>query len=111
MIALYRGTKTYENFENSEYSILQILSKDCKKYIPAFGKKSGNNIHKLSKRQDEVFYYKWTPVLKNAVAYLYVKKQDFIKIQGSDHDLWIVDVIAWKYINPEKEFLTTEDIY
>lgn len=111
MIALYKGTKTYENFATSDYAILQILAKDCKKYISAFGKKSWNTVDKLKKRQDEIFYYEWIPVLHSSAAYLYVKKQDFIKIPWSDHDLWIVDVISWKYLDTWKEFLSTDDIY
>ena len=45
-IAVYYGTKTFENLENSENVVLQILSKDNIGLVKNLGKKSGLKINK-----------------------------------------------------------------
>lgn len=110
MIALDPNSKTYDNFCKDREWILQVLSRDSQKYVQAFEKKSGKNVNKLEKYKNETHTYKWYPILDNAVAVLFVKMVKQISMLESDHDLFIVEVLHWKYICPEREFLYNTDI-
>lgn len=111
MIALDPNSKTYDNFCKDGTWILQILSKSCKKYVNPLWKKSGKNINKLEKYRKETITYKWFPVLNSVVAVLQVKLEKQISVVDSDHDLFIVDILHWKYINSDEDFLYTSDIF
>ena len=111
MIALNPNSKTYDNFCKDGEGVLQVLSQSCKKYVQPFEKKSGKNVDKLEKYKDETVMYKWYPVLKDAIAVLVVKIEKQVSVVDSDHDMFLVDVLHWKYINPESEFLYNIDVF
>jgi len=110
MIALDPNSKTYDNFCKDGGGALQVLSKDSMKYVDPFESKSGKNVNKLEKYKKETQKFKWYPILNNAVAVILVKMEKQISILESDHDLFIVEVLHWKYLNADSEFLYNLDI-
>ncbi len=111
MIALDPNSKTYDNFCKDGWWVLQILSKESVKYVKPFEAKSWKNVNKLEKYKKETSIYKGYPVLDNAIAVLVVKMEKQVSILESDHDLFIVEVLHWKYIQSDADFLYTTDIY
>ena len=66
MLAIYYNTKTYENLINSNYAVLQLLSKDNISLVRALGKKSGLKINKdLYLRKKHLIKWKGYDVLDN----------------------------------------------
>ena len=110
MIALDPNSKTYDNFCKDGEGVLQILSKNCKQYVVPFEKKSWKNINKLEKYKNDTQDFKGYPVLKDAIAVLKVRLVKQVAILESDHDLFIVEVLHWKYLNEDWEFLYRGDI-
>lgn len=111
LIALDPKTKTYKNFINSERWVLQILSKNCKRYVKILWKTSGNNIDKLIKIQKYCTDYKWFPVLRESVVTLEIEKIRKLESPEWDHELFLVWVQSYTYLQPESSILTTDDIY
>lgn len=111
MIALDPNTKTYQNFKNTDTAILQILTKDCKKYVRILWKQTGYKVNKEQKLEQKLKTYKWQKVLRDAAVYLEVQKADHVVCSDADHELFIVDVVSWTYNRKDKDFLTTEDIF
>lgn len=110
MIALDPNSKTYDNFCKDWEGVLQVLSKDCKKYARPFEKKSWKNVNKLEKYKKDTQTFRDYPVLNQAIAVLKVKMVKQVAIAESDHDLFIVEVLHWKYLNPDAPFLYKSDI-
>jgi flavin reductase (DIM6/NTAB) family NADH-FMN oxidoreductase RutF len=110
VIALNPNSKTYDNFCKDGEGVLQILSKDCKKYVSPFERNSGKNVNKLEKYKKDTLDYRNFPVLKSAIAVIKVKMIKQVALLESDHDIFVVEVLHWKYLNPEAEFLYRGDI-
>lgn len=110
MIALDPNSKTYDNFCKDWGGVLQVLSKDSIKYVKPFESKSGKNVNKLEKYKKETSDFKWYPVLHNAIVALVVRLEKQIGILESDHDLFVVEVLHWKYIESDADFLYTTDL-
>lgn len=110
-LALDRTTKTYDNFIDSEISILQILSKKCKKYVRTLWKTSGKHWDKLLKIQKSLWDYETFPILLDCVATLKLEKIQKLDISQWDHDVFLVKVLSYAYLNPDFNILTTDDIY
>ena len=109
MLAIYYNTKTYKNLINSNYAVLQLLSKDNISLVRALGKKSGLKINKdLYLRKKHLIKWKGYDVLDNLCALVELKKNNVIKNHG-DHAIFFFDVISFKSIKKE-DILTTNDL-
>jgi flavin reductase (DIM6/NTAB) family NADH-FMN oxidoreductase RutF len=62
-------------------------------------------VNKLEKYKKDTQEYREYPVLKDATAVLKVKLVKQVAIVESDHDLFIVEVLHWKYLNEDLDFL------
>jgi flavin reductase (DIM6/NTAB) family NADH-FMN oxidoreductase RutF len=111
MIALTPESKTYDNLLLTGYWVLQILSWEDKKYIQKLWKKSWHNVSKLENISKELTEYKNFSVLKSASAAMFIKLSQRISIPEADHDIFIVEIESWTYLNMQSIFLTTQDIY
>jgi flavin reductase (DIM6/NTAB) family NADH-FMN oxidoreductase RutF len=111
MIALDPTTKTYENFSKNTKALLQILSKDCRKYVKILGKSSGHNSDKCTKLKKSLSYIGGVPVLRESVASLEVEKIQEILQDTWDHHIFIVEVKRYVYLNSNLSILTTDDLY
>ncbi|MFL2567494.1 MAG: flavin reductase [Flavobacteriales bacterium] len=108
-VAVYYGTKTFENLENSENVVLQILSKDNIGLVKNLGKKSGLKINKDKYlRKQNLIKWKEYEVLDNSCALIELKKSDCIKNHG-DHAIYLFDLVSSKTIN-ETNILTFHDL-
>ena len=108
-VAVYYGTKTFENLENSENVVLQILSKDNIGLVKNLGKKSGLKINKDKYlRKQNLLKWKEYEVLDNSCALIELKKSDCIKNHG-DHAIYLFDLVSSKTIK-ETNILTFQDL-
>ena len=108
-VAVYYGTKTFENLENSDYVVLQILSKKNISLVRTLGKKSGLKINKDKYlRKQNLLKWKEYEVLDNSCALIELKKSDCIKNHG-DHAIYLFDLVSSKTIK-ETNILTFQDL-
>lgn len=108
-IAIYYGTKTIENLENSNNVVLQILSKENISLVKTLGKKSGVKIDKDKfLRKQNLLKWKEYEVLDKSCALIELKKIDCIKNHG-DHAIYLFDLVSSKTIN-ENDILTFHDL-
>jgi flavin reductase (DIM6/NTAB) family NADH-FMN oxidoreductase RutF len=104
---IYHHTKTLQNVEASGEFVLQLLAAAQYPLVDLLGKKSGNNIDKITrlKKRDELTEWNGYPVLKNALAVMQLKAID--KFEGGDHTIFLCNVTAYKNLN-EGEPLTLD---
>ena len=108
-IAIYYGTKTIKNLENSNNVVLQILSKENIGLVKTLGKKSGMKIDKEKYlRKQNLLKWKDYEVLDKSCALIELKKSDCIKNHG-DHAIYLFDLVSSKTIK-ENDILTFHDL-
>ncbi len=95
-IAIYENTKTLFNIQNSEFCALQFLSTSQSKLVNVLGKKTGINYNKENYLTKKNLLIEWNnfKVLKNAMAYILLKKISFENT--GDHHLYWFDVVNYK---------------
>ena len=93
MVAIDYTTKTYEQLEDSDYAVLQILHEEHQSLIKLLGKSSGHKVDKGQKLRNHDLLTEWHgyPVLDGACGYLLLKKQNRMNI-GGDHELFYFHV-------------------
>ncbi|MBC6425872.1 MAG: flavin reductase [Ekhidna sp.] len=93
MVAIDYQTKTFENLEQSDTAILQVLHEDQASLIKLLGKKSGKKINKANKLRDKNQLIEWSghEVLEGACGYLFLQMEARSNISG-DHELFYFSV-------------------
>jgi len=101
LIGIYDHTKTLENAHNSDFAVLQYLSKTQIKWVNALGKRSGFNFDKMTylRKKDAVGSWKNFEVLKGNFAQLLLLKID--TILTGDHTTFVYEVKNTKNIQAE----------
>jgi flavin reductase (DIM6/NTAB) family NADH-FMN oxidoreductase RutF len=106
VIAVYHNTKTYENIQNGDRILVQLLSEEQVSLVRRLGKKSTltypqkmNSIIKIACK-DESFSF-----LPQSVGYFILKKESNL-IPAGDHDIAICNVEKTVYLNPLSKVLT-----
>tara|TARA_Y100000766_G_scaffold134425_1_gene115740 strand:- start:733 stop:1209 length:477 start_codon:yes stop_codon:yes gene_type:complete len=109
MIAIYYGTKTYDNLLNSKSFVLQVLSKKNIGLVRTLGKKSGLKIDKEKYlKKKKLVSWKDFEILPEICATIELKKHSVIK-NHADHAICLFDVASFKTFS-EKNILTTKDL-
>lgn len=109
-IAVYHGTKTYENIKNSNKAILQLLGTHQSDVICNLGKSSGFNKDKVSivNKKHPIITTQDLAVMSDSLGYC-ILRYDKMIATGGDHDLIIGNVISYKNLN-EGDVLTTQKL-
>jgi flavin reductase (DIM6/NTAB) family NADH-FMN oxidoreductase RutF len=107
ILALYKNTKSLENWILNRKWILQILSKEHDSYVSVLGKKSWLSYDKmnyLSKKSmlDAHWYIKWICWYMELSTILHIDSQ------GWDHELFLCEVLKSKSIHDN--VLNTQDL-
>lgn len=99
MVALYEGTLTLENVQNSGHLVLQLLSSHQYNLVNLLGKQSGHAIDKIARLHKRDLLQEWNGffVLKEALAVMELKTM--AQINAGDHTLFVCDVAAYKNLN------------
>ena len=111
IISLDRESQTYKNFEYNKKWTLQILSKDCKRFVRPLWKASGKDKDKLTSITKYLTEKNTVPILKDIVASLELRYIQTLSQDAWDHELYLVEITSYRYHHPHKEILTTDDIY
>lgn len=101
--AIYHGTQTLINIENSGEFILQLLAVSQYRLVDLLGKKSGKVIDKTGRLQKRNELETWNGfyVLKNCLAVMHLKV--ISSFEGGDHKCFFCDVVAYKNLNEGNE--------
>ncbi len=97
MISVYKNTKTLKNLQKTNCALLQFLSKKQIGYVTRFGKQSGFTRDKLKKLQPELSYLNGYAYLKDSLAVIELRVDDFIDV--GDHILAVCSVGFYKNIS------------
>ena len=111
IISLDRASQTYKNFEQYKKWTLQILSKDCKRFVRPLWKVSGKDKDKLKWFEKYLIEKNGIPILQDVIASLEFQYIQTLSQDTWDHEIYLVQIISYSYHNPKKEILTTDDIY
>lgn len=109
-IAVYHGTKTYENIKNSHRVILQLLGAHQSDVVRNLGKSSGFKKDKVSivNKKHPIIVTQELAVMSDSLGYCVIE-YDQIIATGGDHDLIIGNVVSYKNLN-EGDVLTTKQL-
>lgn len=109
-IAIYHGTKTYENIKQGNTALLQLLGEHQSDAIRNLGKSSGFNRDKVSivNKKHPIIIKQGLAIMSDSLAYCLIKYDQIIKT-GGDHDIIIGNVISYKNLN-EGKILTTKKL-
>lgn len=109
-IAVYKGTKTYENIKQSKTCILQLLGEHQSGAIRNLGKSSGFNKDKVAivNKKHPIIITQDLAVMSDSLGYCVIEYDQIIET-GGDHDVIIGNVISYKNLN-EGEVLTTKKL-
>ncbi len=107
LIALYRGTKTLENIEESRHGLLQLLTEDLAPVVRVCGQLSGHQVDKFTrlKRRYAFGEQSGLPYLSAAAGYMELEFTELIETAG-DHVLGLARVVTAKNLH-DKPILTT----
>lgn len=110
MVAVYHGTKTYENIRLTKKAILQLLSEELAPVTRVCGHMSGNTVDKLSRlrKRYSINNINEIPFFTKSAGYLELELQKMIST-GGDHDLAIFVVINYKNLH-DKPILSTDGL-
>ncbi len=108
-IAIYKGTKTLENLQQSTLSVLQFLNKQHTSLIRPLGKKSGYKYNKATylKKKNLLVSWQRKEVLPNCNAYLLLEKLS-VTTTG-DHELFFFKVVKYN-TQSEQDMLMFQDL-
>ena len=107
IVAIYKGTKTLDNIEQSRHFVLQLLSVDHLSLVNRLSKFSGTKKDKLKTMQHLLADYNGFKILKDAVAVIEMKVLTLT--DGGDHMLALCDMAGYKNIS-EAEVLTLDHL-
>jgi flavin reductase (DIM6/NTAB) family NADH-FMN oxidoreductase RutF len=98
MVAVALGTYTHDLMSSSEEAVLQLLAADQAPIVRVLGRKSGRTYDKQSylRRKDALASWEAMPVLREAVAWIYLRKCDCL--EAGDHTLFLMEVLRHKHI-------------
>ena len=107
-IAVYKGTKTLANIQQSNRCVLQLLPESLAPVVRVCGQKSGNDIDKIArlqkrfelKQQNDLYYF------SDAAGWLLLEITDMHDV-GGDHILATGKVIKQKNLH-DVQILTTD---
>jgi flavin reductase (DIM6/NTAB) family NADH-FMN oxidoreductase RutF len=105
MVAVYHNTKTLENLQKSDKTVLQILHQDQVGLVRMLGKKTGITYNKNAYLYKKNLITLWNeyPVLQGACAYMELEKMT--AMTTGDHDACFFRVLRSK--SAREEVLTT----
>lgn len=108
LVAVYENTQTLANLQTNEFAVLQLLSPIHLRLINALGKKSGKTYNKQQYLQKQSMVETWQgrTVLKDAAAYLLLKK--VWHRPAGDHLVYVFDVE--KFLSLPNPVLTLNDL-
>lgn len=109
-IAVYKGTKTYENIKQSNQAVLQLLGEHQSDVVRSLGKKSGFNTDKVAhiNKKHSIITTQGLAVMNDCLAYCLIEFDSIISTTG-DHDIIIGNVVSYKNMN-EGVVLTTQKL-
>ena len=107
VVALYKGTKTLENIEQTGHFVLQLLGVQHISLVTRFGKSSGKKKDKLKTLNDRVSDYGDFKILSDSIAVIELHVLSLT--DGGDHMLALCDVVTYKNIS-ESEVLTLDHL-
>lgn len=110
MIAVYFGTKTYDNLRLNNKCVLQLLSKNHASLVNLLGKQSGKTKNKQAILEKRSLLTEWNgkKVLADPIAYLHLSLVDQKNI-GGDHELMWFEVKKSR-TNAEENVLMFQDL-
>jgi flavin reductase (DIM6/NTAB) family NADH-FMN oxidoreductase RutF len=100
MVAVYHGTKTYQNVVATKRAVLQLLSQELAPAVRICGHMSGNDIAKIKRLQKryEINLCAGIPYFVASAGYLELELSDLVPV-GGDHDLAVFAVTQHKNLN------------
>lgn len=103
MVAVDYTTQTFQNLENQQSAVLQILHEDHQSLINYLGKKSGNSVNKerYLEKKDLLMTWNSNKVLKNACGLMELEMRGRKNVNG-DHELFWFEVVKSKTIEENK---------
>jgi len=109
-IAVYKGTKTYENIQKGNKVILQLLGVHQSDVVRNLGKISGFDKDKVSvvHKKHPIIISQDLAVMSDSLGYCVIEYDQIVETDG-DHDLIIGNVMSYKNLN-EGEVLTTKKL-
>lgn len=109
-VAVYKGTKTYDNIQHSKKAVLQLLGTHQSDVVRNLGKTSGFDKDKVAvvNKKHPIITTQDFAVMSDSLAYCIIEF-DSMTETGGDHDLIIGTVVTAKNLN-EGEVLTTEKL-
>jgi flavin reductase (DIM6/NTAB) family NADH-FMN oxidoreductase RutF len=98
-VALYLGTKSFDNMLLDEEIVLQLLHRSQYNLVKKLGQSSGFEYNKFNYLNKNELLETWLerPVLKNVSARLLLKKLSYQ--ETGDHWLYVFNVLKSKTIN------------
>jgi flavin reductase (DIM6/NTAB) family NADH-FMN oxidoreductase RutF len=99
---VYRGTKTLDNITNHPQFVLQLLASHQYRLTDLLGKKSGNQIDKITRLEKRKLLSEWKgyKVLSESLAVMELKV--ISSFDGGDHTGFLCDVVDYKNLNEGK---------
>ncbi len=106
--AIEEGTFTWQNLQDNNIAVLQILAANQTNLIRPLGKRSGKDYDKENYLQKRDLLTEWhsKKVLKNATAYVLFEKQE--QITTGDHELFIFKALKYKTLSEDNLLLFSD---
>lgn len=100
-VAIYKGTKSFENMLKNEEVVLQLLHASQFNLVKKLGQTSGFELNKFNylNKKDLLEIWLKKPVLKNVSSRLLMKKMSYQ--ETGDHWLYVFDVVKTKTFNQD----------
>jgi flavin reductase (DIM6/NTAB) family NADH-FMN oxidoreductase RutF len=100
-VAIYKGTKSFENMLKNEEVVLQLLHASQFNLVKKLGQTSGFELNKFNylNKKDLLEIWLKKPVLKNVSSRLLMKKMSCQ--ETGDHWLYVFDVVKTKTFNQD----------
>lgn len=108
LVALYKGTKTLENVEQTKRGVLQLLTEELAPVVRVCGQMSGHSINKYSRlaKRYQFADQAGLPYFTAAAGYMELAFTTFSET-GGDHVLALARVVQSKNCN-DTAILTTD---
>lgn len=111
-IGLFKKSLNYEVYRDTQYGVLQILSKKHEPLFHLLGKTSGRDVDKIQEIRDMDFPVTekyGVPVLADCIGVMALKPSSQF-IDSGDHDVVICDVVHYETLQTDLEPLYTGDL-